>query len=228
MSALPIKHSRKFNQRRFRTMGEQTPYQTLGISEEATFEDIQAVKTRLFREHEGNTQLLEEVEAAYDAIIMERLRLRQEGKIKVPEKIRFPERQAESTGNGFPSLPAPTAPSWLANSLDTPSQNDILWPAGFFASLILISWLTQGAGGSIQSLLLVVGVFGNIFFLNRKQRKFGKALLLSLGALLVGIILGTVLGQLLLGANVAIGPNLEQIAATITFVILWLISSFVR
>lgn len=74
-------------------MGEQTPYQTLGISEEATFEDIQAVKTRLFREHEGNTQLLEEVEAAYDAIIMERLRLRQEGKIKVPEKIRFPERQ---------------------------------------------------------------------------------------------------------------------------------------
>lgn len=209
-------------------MGEQTPYQKLGISEEATFDDIQAVKTRLLREHRGNTQLLDEVEAAYDAIIMERLRLRQEGKIKVPEKIRFPERQPETPSSGFASLPTPTAPGWLANSLDSPSQRDVLLPAGFFASLIAISWFAQGAGGSVQSLLLVAGVFGNIFFLNRKQRKFGRALLLSLGALLAGIALGTGLVQLLLGANLAIAVNTEQIAATITFILLWLISSFIR
>jgi hypothetical protein len=209
-------------------MDEQTPYQTLGISEEATFDDIQAVKTRLLREHQGNTQLLDEVEAAYDAIIMERLRLRQEGKIKVPEKIRFPERQLENPSNGFPSVPAPTAPGWLANALDSPSQRDILLPAAFFASLIVISWFTQGAGGSVQSLLLVMGAFGNIFFLNRKQRKFGRALLLSLGALLGGIALGTGFAQLLLGTNLAIAISPEQIAATITFILLWLISSFIR
>ncbi|WLT37750.1 CPP1-like family protein [Synechocystis sp. B12] len=208
-------------------MGEQTPYQTLGISEEATFEDIQAVKTRLFREHEGNTQLLEEVEAAYDAIIMERLRLRQEGKIKVPEKFVSPNvRWKVPAMASFPS--SPHSPQ-LASQFPRYS-----FPKRYSLARWLFCWLDLDqlahprSGGSVQSLLLVVGVFGNIFFLNRKQRKFGKALLLSLGALLVGIILGTVLGQLLLGANVAIGPNLEQISATIAFIILWLISSFVR
>lgn len=209
-------------------MSEQTPYQTLGISEDATFDDIQAVKTRLLREHQGNTPVLDQVEAAYDAIIMERLRLRQEGKIKVPEKIRFPERQAEVAPKPMPAIALPSAPAWLATSWDTPSRNDILLPAGVFTALTALSWLGQDPSGSVQSLLLVVGVFATIFFLNRKQRKFGKALLFSLGALLLGIGLGTGLVQLLLGANLAIAVNPEPVSATITFFLLWLISSFIR
>ena len=209
-------------------MGEQTPYQTLGISEDATFDDIQSVKTRLLREHQGNTPLLDQVETAYDAIIMERLRLRQEGKIKVPEKIRFPERQAEPVAKSTPAITMPSAPNWLATSFDTPSRNDVLLPAGVFAVLTALSWLSQDTSGSIQSLLLVVGVFDNIFFLNRKQRKFGKALLFSFGALLLGIGLGTGIVQLLIGANMAIAVNPEPVSATITFFILWLISSFIR
>ncbi|MGA1623168.1 MAG: CPP1-like family protein [Synechocystis sp.] len=209
-------------------MSGQTPYQTLGISEDATFDDIQAVKTRLLREYQDNTQLLDEVEAAYDAIIMERLRLRQEGKIKVPEKIRFPERQVDTPAKTMPSITMPSAPAWLATSLDQPSRNDILLPAGVFTVLAVISWLSQDTSGSLQSLLLVAGVFATIFFLNRKERKFGKALLFSLGALLLGIALGTGLIQLLLATNMAIAISPEQISATITFFILWLISSFVR
>lgn len=209
-------------------MSDQTPYQTLGISEDATFDDIQAVKTRLLREHQGNTQLLDQVEGAYDAIIMERLRLRQEGKIKVPEKIRFPERQAEIPAKPAPSMTMPSAPAWLASSFDQPSRNDILLPAGVFAVLTSLSWLVPDPSGSLQSLLLVVGVFATIFFLNRKQRKFGKALLFSLGALLLGIGLGTGLVQLLLATNMAIAVSPEQVSATITFFILWLISSFIR
>jgi ABC-type antimicrobial peptide transport system permease subunit len=80
----------------------------------------------------------------------------------------------------------------------------------------------------LQSLLLVIGVFANIFFLNRKQRQLGKALLFSLGALLLGIGLGTGLIQLLLATNMAIALSPEPVAATITFFILWLISSFIR
>jgi len=210
-------------------MSEQTPYQTLGISEDATFDDIQAVKVRLLREHQGNTQLLDQVEAAYDAIIMERLRLRQEGKIKVPEKIRFPERLVEpQPKKPAPSMTMPSAPAWLATSFDQPSRNDILLPAGVFTALTALSWLSQDPSGSLQSLLLVVGVFATIFFLNRKQRKLGKALLFSLGALLLGIGLGTGLVQVLLGTNLAIAVNPEQVSATITFLLLWLISSFIR
>ncbi len=208
-------------------MSEQTPYQTLGISEEATFEDIQAVKLRLLQENEGNTQLLDKVEAAYDAIIMERLRLRQEGKISVPETIRFPDRQVEAR-RPPPKISLPPTPSWMENWLDTPSRNDVLLPAGVFSVLVVISWLSQDTTDSLRSLLLVVGVFATIFFLNRKEKKFGRALLLSLGALLLGIGAGSSLVYLLQNANVTVGFNTEQVSSTITFILLWLISSFIR
>lgn len=207
-------------------MSEQTPYQTLGLSEEATFEDIQAMKARLLQEHEGDTKLLDQVEAAYDAIIMERLRLRQEGKISVPETIRFPERQAE-TSSPFFNLPQPSVPDWLANwiEIEVPSRDELLLPTGVFAGLAVFCWLTPDP--SIRSLLLVFGAFANIFFLNRKTGKVPRAILLSLGALLLGIGLGNGLVFLLQSFGVVLPVGAEQIETTMTLFLLWLISSFV-
>jgi DnaJ-class molecular chaperone with C-terminal Zn finger domain len=74
-------------------MSNQSHYQQLGITEDASFEEIQAAKERLKQKNSNDQKVIENIEAAYDAILMDRLRLRQEGKIKVPERIRFPERQ---------------------------------------------------------------------------------------------------------------------------------------
>ena len=65
-------------------MSEQNPYEQLGVTENSSFEEIQAAKKRLYDRHGNDSTVLEEVEIAYDSIIMDRLRLRQEGKIKVP------------------------------------------------------------------------------------------------------------------------------------------------
>ncbi|HEY9891193.1 MAG TPA: CPP1-like family protein, partial [Candidatus Sericytochromatia bacterium] len=73
-------------------MSDQNPYEKLGVTEDASFDEIQDAKGRLLQQHRGDQKLIESVEAAYDAIIMDRLRMRQEGKIKVPERIRFPEK----------------------------------------------------------------------------------------------------------------------------------------
>ena len=76
-------------------MSELNPYEQLGVSEDASFEEIQKAKQKLKTQYDSNPELIENIEVAYDAIIMQRLRLRQEGKIKVPEQIRFPEKIVE-------------------------------------------------------------------------------------------------------------------------------------
>ena len=73
-------------------MSQQSPYEQLGVSEDATFEEIQAAKQRVLAQLGGDDTLQNNIEAAYDAILMERLKLRQQNKIKVPEEIRFPEK----------------------------------------------------------------------------------------------------------------------------------------
>ncbi|MEB3175492.1 MAG: CPP1-like family protein [Cyanobacteriota bacterium] len=204
-------------------MSESTPYQILGVAEDASFEEIQEVKNRLLAQYQGEEQTLDRVEAAYDAIIMERLRLRQEGKIKVPERIRFPER---TTPPPAPLTAPPTgqpAP-WLQRFIDTPSRNDILLPAGIFAALGGITVLAPPADSSLLPLLLVGGVFTSLYFLNRKENKFGRAFLLTLAALLLGVGLGALLTSPLSG--LPLGG--ERISALAAFLLLWLVSSFLR
>ena len=204
-------------------MSDQNPYEKLGVTEDASFEEIQDAKGRLMQQHQGNQKLVETVEAAYDAIIMDRLRMRQEGKIKVPERIRFPERLSQAPPS-FPQTQISRSPAWLERFLDTPTSGDILWPAVTFLILSLLTapWEYSNNQDSILPLVLALGFGCNIYFLNRKEQKFGRSVLLTLAGLLLGVGLGSVLAT---SVNV-IEPL--KFATLVTFVIFWLISSFLR
>lgn len=89
-------------------MAEMSPYQVLGISEEASFEEIQSARARLLASLGADEQQQERVEQAYDAILMQRLRLRKEGKIAVPDRIRYAEQRAAHPEPEL-SLPRPAA-----------------------------------------------------------------------------------------------------------------------
>lgn len=199
-------------------MSDQSPYQTLGVTETTSFEEIQAAKQRLNQQYQGNPQAIAQVDAAYDAIIMDRLRLRQEGKIKIPETIRFPEKQLTTA-----TLPKITnlnqAPSWLQNLIDQPSQKDILLSSGIFLSLIVIVFFSSP---SLLSLLLTGGIFTNIYLLNRKEGKFGKAVLISLISLILGVLLGSTLSVLIPAIST------DKIMAILSLIMLSLTSSFLK
>ncbi|HEY9645336.1 MAG TPA: CPP1-like family protein [Chroococcidiopsis sp.] len=201
-------------------MSDQSHYAKLGVEEDASFEEIQAAKERLIQSLGADRKQAEEIEVAYDAILMDRLRLRQEGKIKVPDRIRFPERTAEPIPEA-PPQPLKQSPAWLQRFIDTPSRNDILLPGGLFLAASLLS-LTAA------SLALALGVTLSLYFLNRKERKFGRALLLTIAGLTLGVLAGLQLGMLIQPQLVAVGVPVESFAAIITFVVLWLISSFLR
>ena len=206
-------------------MSEQTPYEKLGVSETASFEEIQAAKNRLTQEYSNDVKTVEDIETAYDSIIMERLKLRQEGRIKVPDRIRFAERQRETPPTP-PSLSLNNSPPWLQQFIDTPTPNDILWPTGIFLALGLVAGFGDPQS-SLLPLLLALGVFANIYFLNRKENKFGRALLITLGGLFLGVGLGWGIVQLLQGANLSGDIGQSPIGIAIFFVF-WLSSSFLR
>jgi Protein CHAPERONE-LIKE PROTEIN OF POR1-like len=208
-------------------MSERNPYEQLGVTENSSFEEIQAAKKRLDEQHGHDHAVLEEVEIAYDSIIMDRLRLRQEGKIKVPEKIRFPERNTEKTLK-VPQIVNDKSAVWLQDLVDTPSQGDILWPSGIFLTLSAIAVFSQNTGASILPLLMALGFIANIFFLNRKEGRSGRAFLISFVTLFAGIALGTGLANLLLSQGGAIVLDDNQFASAVTFCLFWLVSCFLR
>lgn len=202
-------------------MSDKSPYERLGVNEDATFDEIQEARSRLVKENSGDRKAVEAIEAAYDAILMDRLRLRQEGKIKVPDRIRFPERRAEPPPE-YTSPPASPTPDWLQRFVDTPSQSDIILPAGLFLGAGILSLFVSPA------LALALGVGFSLYFLTRKEHKFGRAFLLTLVGLIVGVIVGAQLGGLLFAPLQQLSLSVDTFAALVTFVILWLISSFLK
>jgi hypothetical protein len=204
-------------------MSEQNPYQQLGVTENSSFEEIQVAKESLLQQYREDSQSLESIEAAYDAIIMDRLRMRQEGKIKVPERIRYPEREqtAESTVK-FNPLSVKTPPSWLKGWIDTPAKTDILISAAVFATLMAI---TIFVAGTQISLLLTLGLFANVYFLNRKENRFWRSVLITIGVLCLGIALGASLATVI---ATTINLDVQQLYALVTLVLFWLCSSFLR
>lgn len=195
-------------------------YEKLGLKETASFDEIQDARNQLLQQYSGDRKRQEMVEAAYDAILMERLRMRQEGKIKVPEGIRFPEKLTPPPA--ATSAPSPNGPAWLQKLIDRPAPAEILWPAGVFGGLAVLSTLST-IGPSVLQLSLALGVGAALYFLNRKERRFGRSLVLTLTGLVAGLVLGALLSQVAL-----LGLTEEKFITLIAFFVLWLVSCFLR
>jgi hypothetical protein len=207
-------------------MSDQSPYEKLGVSEDASFDEIQDTRNRLLEQHGGDGNVREVIETAYDAILMERLRMRQEGKIKVPERIRFPEMRVPSSPQANSTL-GRQPPAWLQRSLDQPTLKDVLLPGACYLGLSAIGLFYPSGGEQVLQLALVVGVGVGVYFLNRKEGKFGRAVLFTLVSLIAGLIAGGLIAGWVLPLPV-ISLTANQFSTLLTFILMWLVSSFLR
>jgi len=98
-----------------------------------------------------------------------------------------------------------------------------LWPAGVYVGLGGLSIYPAANDGLLQ-LTLALGVGSCLYFVNRKEQKFGRAVLLTVAGLVIGLLLGGFLGSLVSPAFI----TTEKFIALFTFLILWLVSGFLR
>ena len=206
-------------------MSEPTPYEKLGVNDEASFETVRDARDRLLREYAGDESEQEAIEVAYDAILMDRLRARKEGKIAVPDRIRYPERLAAAALPATQTNPQRRAPSWLSKLLDNPNQKDIYISLGIYAGLGAISFFVPIATTTWLSFGLIVSVY----WLTRKENRFGRSILISLSGISLGVVLAALTNQILVVSRLAsngVFPSPIQLA--IILLVMWLHACFLR
>lgn len=207
-------------------MSQKSPYEQLGVAEDASFEEIQAAKQRVLAQLSGDRQLQDNIELAYDAILMERLKLRQQNKLDVPEEIRFPEKLLTVVPN-FKPPSLSNSPSWLGDTFERPSQSEVLTTSGVYAVLGGASLLPTLSDSGLPT-LVALGTGFSLYFINQKQRRFKRALLGSFIALAVGLAIGGLLVNYAHLPVQLIHLQGEIFAALLAFLCLWIVSSFTR
>ena len=199
--------------------GSDDPYTRLGISQDATFEQVQAAKARCIAEVDGDDQARARVEAAYDAVLMARLRGRQQGQVS-PAAATASQRE-ERVGSApltGPSFPGTSVLQKIRTNLPDPSQS--------LASLAPQWSLVEGQGRivriiagvvglallvvSVASVQLVLALACIGVFLSQVRR--GRRPLASLGWTLLTLLVGLVVGSLF---TTALSPTaLQQLTIT--------------
>ena len=218
--------------------GSEDPYTRLGLSQDATFEQVQAAKARCIADVDGDDQARARVEAAYDAVLMARLRGRQQGQVS-PAAATASQRE-EGVGSApltGPSFPGTSVLQKLRTNLPDPSQS--------LASLTPQWSLVEGQGRlvrviagivglglllvSVASVQLVLALACIGVFLSQVRR--GRRPLASLGWTLLALLVGLVVGSLFTTAlsptalqQLSITP--AQIQALPAAVLLWLAALF--
>ena len=218
--------------------GSEDPYTRLGLSQDVTFEQVQAAKARCIAEVDGDDQARARVEAAYDAVLMARLRGRQQGQVS-PAAATASQRE-EGVGSASltgPSFPGTSVLQKLRTNLPDPSQS--------LASLTPQWSLVEGQGRlvrviagivglglllvSVASVQLVLALACIGVFLSQVRR--GRRPLASLGWTLLALLVGLVVGSLFTTAlsptalqQLSITP--AQIQALPAAVLLWLAALF--
>lgn len=188
--------------------GGSSPYELLGIAPDASFDEVQAARDSTLAAVGDDPQARARVEAAYDAVLMERLRERQQGRVSSaalsaskreevkPVVARTPSRPALPALPSLPQLPGAKLPrpSFTLPSLQLAEGRGRWFPLAGHGALLVLLLLTPP--GSAQVLLaLATGV--TVVNLQRRNGHFLAAVGWSFALLSVGLLIGGLFAQLL-------------------------------
>ena len=183
--------------------GSLNPYERLGISPDASFDEVQAAKQARFAEVGDDPQARARIEAAYDAVLMDRLKERQQGKVSTAA-LNASQREA-AVAAPKPALPAmPSLPALPRTPLNLPSARlPILalaegrerWLPLIGGGVLLLVLLLSPAGNA--ELVLAFATVLTVINLQRRGGRLLPAVGWSVLLLTAGLAVGGLLLQLL-------------------------------
>ncbi|MFM7362882.1 MAG: CPP1-like family protein [Cyanobium sp.] len=198
------------------------PYASLGVPPEASFDAVQEARQARLDEVGDDPLARSRVEAAYDAVLMDRLKERQQGRVSTAARSAS-QREQQAPPAGRPALPAlpqlPALPAMRASTasialpgLALATGREFWFPLASIGSLLVLSLLP----GADARLLLALASIATLLNLQRRLGRFPRAVLFTLLLLVTGLLLGGGLLALVAGQGLAlpIGPlQLESLPA---------------
>jgi len=186
-----------------------SPYERLGIAVDASFEAVQAAKQDRLLEVGDDPQARARIEAAYDAVLMDRLKERQQGKVSsaaLNASQREAVRPAAAAAPPRPSLPPLPKIAALPRPTVALAEGRERWlPLAGAASLLGL--LLLAPAGSAELVLAAATLLTTFALQRRGSRLLAAAgwsvLLLSLGLLLGGLLVSLIDPSLPLGLPLA-------------------------
>lgn len=198
----------------FGRIGVRDPYKRLGVSRDASTEEIQEARAYLVNLHGGHEGSREAIEDAYDRIIAAKFTQRKKTKMNL--KTALQKRKDE-------------APSWVQDLFDrveVPKRNTILQRLLLFALIGAWSVSAPAEGGPAFQVACALGAA--IYFLNDRLKSVGRAAAIGLGALALGWIAGSLFVPAFLTGAISGGSSLELATALISYVFLFVATTFLK
>jgi hypothetical protein len=186
------------------------PYQRLGVAPDASFDTVQEAKLARLDEAGDDPLVRSRIEAAYDAVLMDRLKERQQGRVSSAARSASqreqasppPSRPALSALPSLPQLPPSRLPrpSFSLPQLQLATGRDLWFPLAADGVLLVLLVLMPGAAPELLT-ALATGV--TLLTLQRRHGRFLAAVGWSFALLCVGLVLGGLLAG-------GFGPSLSQ------------------
>ncbi|KAH8503694.1 hypothetical protein H0E87_014822 [Populus deltoides] len=190
------------------------PYKRLGISREASEDEIQAARRFLINQYGGHKPSVDAIESAHDKIIMQKFYDRKNPKIDFKKKAR------EMKQSRFMQF--------VISRFQTPSTNVIIKSTIAFLVLGALTFLFPTEEG--PTLQVAISLIATIYFLHDRLKSKLWAFLYGVGSFIFAWLLGTFLMVSVIPPLPLVkGPrSFEVITSLITYVLLWVSSTYLK
>ncbi|XP_072980203.1 protein CHAPERONE-LIKE PROTEIN OF POR1, chloroplastic [Typha angustifolia] len=199
---------------KFPRMNVWDPYKRLGVTRDASEEEIRGARNFLLQQYAGHERSMESIEDAYEKIIMKSFRERKKSKINL--KSRLKQKVEES-------------PSWvktLLSYVELPPVDVILRRLFLFGFMGGWSIMTSAETG--PAFQVALSLLSCIYFLNDKMNNVIRASATGFGALVVGWIVGSILVPVIPSAVLPPTWTLELLTSLVAYVFLFLSCTFLK
>lgn len=184
---------------------DSTPYQMsvenalklLGVPEGASFDDIMRAKNSILASCKGDKEVISQVEAAYDMLLMQSLMQRRAGKVK-DNNILYADVKLAAGEKPMP-LWLQTTFTKSAVVIDKPSMSDLGVQAGVYGAMMVVTYINgvstlpaaPYAEADVPALVVATSLGASLYFLTKSNVKLGRASLITIGGLMAGAVVGS-------------------------------------
>ncbi|KAF5194580.1 Chaperone-like protein of por1 protein [Thalictrum thalictroides] len=190
------------------------PYKRLGISNDASEDEIWSSRNFLVEQYAGHERSEESIEAAFEKILMNSFKERKKTKFNLKTRLK---RKVEES------------PSWVKNLLDfVELPPPVIIMRRLFLFAFMGAWSIMNSADAGPAFQVAISLGACIYFLNDKTKSLTRAFILGFGALVVGWVCGSLLVPMV--PAVLLQPNwtLELLTSLVVYVFLFLSCTFLK